>query len=220
MLSCAKVLLALTIKASYVFRITEVREHENVDPATDANGHWIPSLIPGGIQRVNQGVSGILWMCNGTQLRAVEALPRGARPWKTFSLFFSGGYGFRVMAGDARNPPSHQGYHPLGFEHDDEDGNSSYLTHVMQQPTLRCHRADQGWTRMLLPNTYHGPLTNVQGQGGLKGELAIFLALLAFSMPPDQLPTYFGSLLQNGVWQSWTTRDGCTYFPSSCENCN
>lgn len=195
---------------AFIFKMTEVREHENVEETLDPNGHWMPSYTPGYNQPVNEGVSGTLWMCNGHQIWPLPEAesPRGMRLWKTYSLFFSGGYGFRVMRGDAVTPTDGATYHPLAFEHHDTDGCSSYLTNVMEHATLRCHRGDQVWTKMLLPNTYHGPVTPVQQFGGLKGELPIFLALIAFSMPPNSLPTYLPSMLQNGVWQQYEMQNG------------
>lgn len=197
----------------YIFRMDEVREHPNVRETLDSNGYWTPSCEAGHNQPAAEGVSGTWWMCNGNQIWPLpeNGLPRDTRPWKTYSMFFSGGCGFRVMLGNATNPDAGEVYHPLAFEHHDNDGCSSYLTHVMDQPTLRCHREDQQWTRMLLPNTYHGPVTTEQQFGGLKGELPIFLALIAFSMQPQNLATYLPAMLHNGVWQQFNMQNGCTY---------
>lgn len=179
----------------------------------------MPSCVPGYNQPCTEGVSGTWWMCNGTQIWPLpgNTPPTGTQAWKTFSVFFSGGYGFRVMNGNATTPTDGEVYHPLAFEHHNNDNCSSYLTNVMQQPTLRCHR-NQVWTRMLLPNTYHGPVTAVQQYGGLKGELPIFLALVAFSMPPELLATYLSGMMHNGVWQQFNMQNGCTYL-APCTDC-
>jgi hypothetical protein len=125
-------------------------------------------------------------------------------------VFFSGGCGFRVLLGDATNPPAGEVWHPLGFEHDETD-HSSYLTNALQHPTLFCHRTDQVWARMLLPDIYHGPLTTDLYRGSLKGELPIFLALLALAMPPTELATYLPSMFQGGVWRSFDMAHGRAY---------
>ncbi|KAJ4988630.1 hypothetical protein SVAN01_05921 [Stagonosporopsis vannaccii] len=195
---------------AFIFQINEVREHPNVDETVDVNGHWMPSYVRGYNQPVTEGVTGTWWMCNGNRIWPLPGStpPQEAQVWKTYSVFFCGGHGFRVMRGNATDPSDGQAYHPLAFEHHSHDNWSSYLTNVMGSPTLCCHREDQVWTRMLLPNTYHGSLTAVQQYGGLKGELPIFLALIAFSMPPDHLRTYLPAMMHNGAWQQFTMQNG------------
>ncbi|KAF9691188.1 hypothetical protein EKO04_010820 [Ascochyta lentis] len=188
---------------SFLFRIDEVREDPEANPNVDNNGHWIPSYEPGDNIVVNEGVSGIWWYCNGNQIYRVDYdnLPQGRIHYKTYSVFFSGGSGFKILHGNALNPRPGVAYHPLGFVHHAGDGYSSSLTNVLQGTTLRCHRADQIWVSKLLPNTYHGPLATTPDQGGLKGELPIFLALLALSMPVASLQTYLPHMFRNGMWQ-------------------
>lgn len=134
-------------------------------------------------------------------------LPTGRRHYKTFSAFYIGGYGFRIMEGDATNPTPGNAYHPLGFEHHDDDGYSSSLTNAVQGTQLRCHRADQAWVSKLLPNTYYGAPQGGHGQGGLKGHLPIFLALMALSMPETYVRTYLPHMYSNGAWlpDAWQT---------------
>lgn len=182
----------------------------------DLNGHWVPPYHPGQT-RVAQGkgATGTWWVCNGNQVYPVNenALPEDKIPYKTFSVFFSYGFGFRILRGDATNPPVGEAWYPLGFEHDDNDGYSSYLTNVLQQASLRCHRQDQAWVKMLLPNTFHGPEVTATSWGALKGELPIFLALLALSMPHANVPTLLPFLFQNGQWTTHNLAigSGCTY---------
>ncbi|UPX19898.1 uncharacterized protein EKO05_0010148 [Ascochyta rabiei] len=195
---------------SYLFRIDEVREDPETNPSVDATGHWVPSYKPNANIVVNEGTSGIWWYCNGNQIYAVRAehLPLGRKHYKTYSVFFSGGYGFRILRGNATNPRPDEAYRPLGFEHHDMDGYSSSVTNVLQGTTLRCHRADQLWVAKLLPNTYHGPVATTPGQGGLKGELPIFLALLALSMPAANLRTCLPQMFVNGAWQTHSLPHG------------
>ena len=134
-------------------------------------------------------------------------LPTGRKHYKTFSAFYIGGHGFRIMEGDATNPTPGNAYHPLGFEHHDDDGYSSSLTNAVQGTQLRCHRADQAWVSKLLPSTYYGAPQGGHGQGGLKGDLPIFLALMALSMPETYVRTYLPHMYSNGAWlpDAWQT---------------
>jgi hypothetical protein len=110
---------------------------------------------------------------------------------------------------DATIPPAGRTWRALGFEHDSADSFSSYLTNVLQETTLRCHRNDQRWVSMLLPDIYHGPLTTDKTRGALKGDITIFLALLALSMPASQLATYLPSMFQDSSWQEHSFEHGC-----------
>jgi hypothetical protein len=62
---------------------------------------------------------------------------------------------------------------------------------------------------MLLPDIYHGPsVAKGQNYGALKGELPIFLALIALSLPGHHLPNVLPQLYVNGHWQSHTMAHG------------
>jgi hypothetical protein len=63
---------------------------------------------------------------------------------------------------------------------------------------------------MLLPDIYHGPAYSAPGYGGLTGDLPIFLALMAFSMKPDRLPTQLPKLMRNGDWVTHERSHGRT----------
>lgn len=202
----------LAPQTSFIFQINEVRESLDANPYVDIYGHWTPSYNPRDNAIVDEGVSGVWWACDGTRIYAVgeNYLPRGIRHYSTYSVFFSGGSGFRVLHGNAMNPRAGDAYRSLGFQHNEGDAFSSSLTNVLQGTTLSCHRADQAWVSMLLPNTYHGPRTTGQGYGGLKGELPIFLALVALSMPATSLHTQLPRMFQNGEWQVHNIGHGCT----------
>ena len=96
---------------------------------------------------------------------------------------------------------------PLSFEHDKKDY-SSYLTNARYEPSLHCHRSDQKWMEMLLPDVYHDRWEVPPPYGGLKGELAIFLALVAFSVPVESLSTYLPAMFQSGRWQQYDMLHG------------
>jgi hypothetical protein len=63
---------------------------------------------------------------------------------------------------------------------------------------------------MLLPDIYYhsAPTTPYQQYGGLKGELAIFLALVAFAMVPEKMPNVLPVMFQNGEWKTYSMPHG------------
>jgi hypothetical protein len=65
------------------------------------------------------------------------------------------------------------------------------------------------WPNMLLPNIYHGSQTPYQQYGALKGELAIFLGLLALSMSKDYVLQYLPSTFTNQQWNVHHVPHGC-----------
>jgi len=136
------------------------------------------------------------------------SLPQPLNHFKTFSVFYSGGRGFWVLRGDGTAPPSDESWHLLRFEHGATD-RSSYLTPAGNGDTLRCQRTDQLWAHMLLPNIYHGPQTQNLTHGGLRGELPIFLALIAMSMEPTNLQQWLPWMFQNSQWQTHSLQRGC-----------
>jgi hypothetical protein len=55
---------------------------------------------------------------------------------------------------------------------------------------------------MLLPDIYQVPPTPTpEGYGGLKGELPLLLALIAFSMSKKDLQKYLNRMYEGGRWQ-------------------
>ncbi|KAH6638866.1 hypothetical protein C7974DRAFT_305167 [Boeremia exigua] len=193
---------------SFVFRLSEICD---LHPTVDLNNHWAPSYGLGSNAILPGGASSTWWLCNGRQIRPrTDAnLPGGLKHYSTFSIYFSDGRGFLVMRGDATSATD-ETWFPLCFEHDQLDGWSSYLTNAREQPALLCRREDQAWVKMLLPDIYHGgpPTTGDQAYGALKGELAIFLALIAFAIPRDQVQIYLPAMLQNGTWQQYNMVNG------------
>lgn len=134
-------------------------------------------------------------------------------PHHTFSMYYSDGYGFWVLPDDATGEPQ-WAWRPLTFEHDDQDY-SSYLTSAGEHYTLRCQRTDQLWPQMLLPDIYQARPANIsQSYGGLKGDLGIFLALIAFSMTREHMQTYLRTLFSRGAWQLHGLPNGRELQPS------
>lgn len=75
---------------------------------------------------------------------------------------------------------------------------------------------DQGQIRELLPNRYHADGTNImaQGQGGMTGELAILIALVVYSLPPNGLDLALrNSLRANYRPHGLAHGHGCKFKP-------
>lgn len=153
-----------------------------------------------------------MWLCDGWQIKILDDsnLLRRARPYKTYSVYYCHGKGFQVLRDNATSTRREEGWLPLSFEHDKTDY-SSYLTNARYEPALHCHRTDQTWMSMLLPDVYHDRWEVPAPYGGLKGELAIFLALIAFAIPVDDLQRYLPAMFQSGVWQQYDMLNGSMY---------
>jgi hypothetical protein len=198
----------------FIFRIEEFQQDGN--HISDPKGG--PVVIPEFYVKSNTEASEIYWFCNGQQISRPNWL-HTTKPYSTSSTIYFGGRGFYVLRGDATDPSNGGAWHSLRFNHD-QTRNSSALTHSGKSVMLLPHDAKATWPRMLLPDIYHNSeeensddnldgkyslgiikTHNVQGSfGGLTGDLAIFLALLAFSRRPDTLATEIPKLMHDGEW--------------------
>jgi hypothetical protein len=120
------------------------------------------------------------------------------------------------MDEDATSPPESATWHHLWFDWD-ENNHSSALTYAGKHQTLRFQNTQLRWPSMLLPNIYHGPHYAASGYGGLTGDLAIFLALIAFSMKPEQLSAELPRMMHDGEWNDHSRSHGRMFisYPSS-----
>ncbi|KAF2685377.1 hypothetical protein K458DRAFT_301218 [Lentithecium fluviatile CBS 122367] len=197
--------LTIYSQPPYFFRIDEIAEHHTAPVVVTSQGHWVPSTVAGANRRMSDGVSGVWWFCNRQQLHQIPngQLPAGASYHSAFSMYYCAGYGFWVLKGDVTAATNNmvEAWRPLRFEHDGQDY-SSYLTNAGQSHTLRCQRPDQHWPQMLLPDIYQThPMPTHQSYGALKGDLGIFLALIAFSMSKEDLQQYLRSMFLSSRWQ-------------------
>ena len=136
------------------------------------------------------------------------------REFKTYSLFYSRGFGLWVLNSDATNPRAGTAWHPLRFDHG-HIHQSSYLTHAGQEEAMEWQRNDQSWAYMLLPTTYHGAAPPDPRYGGLVGELSILLGLAALSMPPANLQQWLPWMFQESQWRTHALHHG-REFLSTC----
>ncbi|KAI8933047.1 hypothetical protein NX059_009695 [Plenodomus lindquistii] len=195
---------------SFIFRIDEIEEAPDAPVTIDQRNDWVPSLLPKANRAIGGGASGIWWYCNGQQIYNIPAdqATTGSQWYKTYSAFYTNRFGFWILDSDALNSRSTAGWQPLRFDHDLGDY-SSYLTIAAEHNTLACQRVDQSWPRMLLPSNNHGNNTPYQQYGSLKGELGIFLALLAFSMRKENLTECIPKMFDSR-WKTHTLHHGRT----------
>jgi hypothetical protein len=148
------------------------------------------------------------WLCHSQGIQQLLGRDPSAAHYQTFSIYYSTP-GFWIMRGDATNPSSDDTWHPLRFDYDDHD-HSSYLTNAGQKDRLRCQSLNQDWASMLLPMQYQcQPSPLPRGRGGITGDLAIFLGLLALSMEPQYLTQQLPRQFWGGSWQRHGLPRGC-----------
>jgi hypothetical protein len=197
-------------KPRYLFRIDEIGKTPSASQTYDSSGHHgIPTFEAGAVRSVGGGVSGQWWHCDGNQIYGIPQPSQGARPYSTYSVFYIGGFGFWVLKGDAINSDTYRSsntWQPLYFEHYTHR-EYSYLCNAEQHRTVDTRRSGQNWLRMLLPDIYYesAPVVSHQRYGGLKGELGIFLALIAFAIRPQELQAILPQMFTNGTWQTPNT---------------
>jgi hypothetical protein len=151
--------------------------------------------------RINGGVSGQWFHCNGERIRHLSDWKpaEGEAAYKIFSTIYSDGHGLHVLRGDATNPPQSETWHDLSFDWN-ETTLSSAVTNAGGSRSLRVHNPNSRWPPMLLPDIYHGPEYAGTHYGGLTGDLPIFLALVALSMRPERLSTQLPKMMVEGEW--------------------
>lgn len=189
--------------ACFIFRIDEVRENESASPSNTAR--WMPTMPSA---RVSGGASGRYWYCNGQSIQQVSQLPSDAKSYSIYSMFYKTGQGFWVYCGDACARPSTedwQSWQPLCFDHVET---YSYLSNAGEHDCAKNVRSDQPWARMLLPSIYHDASRSTSRRGGLIGELAIFLGLLAFSMRPEYMSDLLPQMMSQSRFRTHTNANG------------
>lgn len=205
----------LTYKSQppYFFKIEEIKPNPGCTPESTPEGHWRPSTYPNYNYRTGDGVSNILWKCQGTYIsQASMQITPTLEVYKQYSVFYSEGFGFWVLSGDATDPSGEQAWNALRFDHGHVNG-AAYLTQAGQESAIPLQHPSAMWHHKLLPNTYHGSRPQPPGCGGLVGELPIFLALVAMSMDPTDLLQYIPWMFQNDAWLVHSLVRGRKYAP-------
>lgn len=195
-----------------MFQINEITWNLKYPTQYDDFGRSIPSTDPGANIHAGGGMSGSHWYCNGQQIRQIPGLPSGFSKYSTHSMYFSAGVGFWVLRGDSTTGTEFESWRPLRFDHDDNNF-SSFVTSAGKNPQLRVQRPDQKWPAMLLPDIYHAyDRTEDLKYGGLIGELGVFLALIALSMPQESMLQTLPTMYDGGRWKVHGYRFPRMYF--------
>lgn len=200
---------------SFVFRINEIGESADRQLQHDINGHWKLSATSRANHTIAGGATDVWWLCNGINVQVLEQpkIRKRATLYKAYSLYYMAGKGFMVLRGNAVDASCSDSevWFSLCFDHYRSDY-SSYLTNAGCEPALLCRQANQQWVKMLLPDICHGSWEVAAPYGGLKGELAIFLGLIAFAITMDRLRQVLPSMFHSGQWQEYKMAHGrkCT----------
>lgn len=184
-------------------------------------GRW----VPGSRQGQNTRATGITvtdhaFFCDGLTVEPESVTsfpPHGSGHFKTFSIYYAEGQGFWIFMGDVLNPNPNpddgEVWKPLCFSYPQDysdlldntqniHDSSAYLTNAGERRALYTQRQDQEWQDIILPNIYHAQTRHSPtGHGGLQGELAIFLGLLALSTEPEWVGRALPSMFVDGTWR-------------------
>lgn len=212
----------------YIFEVIEFRDRPGSELEGDLYGQELLPCHADEIQiEAQTESSGCYYYCNGQRISNMTSLPDDVALFHSYSVFYD--RGFWVLPADLRyedirqqNAAAEEGkdQNDAGLSPDSEDMNnddklnwrrisfdwdeqdySSYVYWAGEHETLRLQRTDQAWVSALLPDIYHGPSTSLHpGYGGLNGDLALILALVAFSVRPRDVPERLTRSFRQGRW--------------------
>jgi len=133
-------------------------------------------------------------------------LPAGYTIYKKVTVYHCGGR-FWIVPYDATQSnvcdvPSddrswYPGWRALTFDHQPNSVSSVGFEH--HEPRLATQTPNQAWRWQLLPEGYWADPPNGD-TGGLQGEIAIILALAAFSAPRQQMALALDTSFKRGYW--------------------
>jgi hypothetical protein len=190
-----------------------------------ANGEF----IPGSDQCRKGSHNGFKYFFNGTSVETHGAFPDEHLEYlavhQVVSVYYHRSRIYHVNhnaaeypVGDAPENGLNQGGVPGGGEqfmdweeigfHHEEDGSSRIDTNA--RPYLLLTRQDCDWVRHLLPHLYHPErvdLRNVPNVGppvgGLRGKLALLIALIALSASPEDPNAVHATLINSMIGSNW-----------------
>lgn len=202
-------------KPPFFFSISEIKPSVHAPPHAAIYGRWIPGSRPGDNVSFPH-VPLHVFSCDGQSFRPYYVTnwpPQGSEHYKSFSIYYAEGHGFWILKGDARNmstspgpgpkPDDGEAWRPLKFSYPSDYGfphdGSAYLCNAGERNALYTQRQDQHWQAVLLPNIYHAQAQNSpRPHGGLQGELAILLGLMALSTNRDWVAEALPRMFTNG----------------------
>lgn len=157
-----------------------------------------------------------LYYWNASLTPTMNLVPFPAKPtiYEQVTMYYCDGR-FWVVPYDAtqRNvcevPPDESpwlpGWKALTFEHCPNSVSSVGFEHSHKK--LATQRPNQTWRPQLFPDSCSATDVNKQ-RGGLQGNLALILALGAFSAPPEQMADALATSFKLGRWVPHTLRHG------------
>lgn len=208
----------ISVTASFLFHVNpqalnEDPEAGGIPPRVDrTTGLWTPPEEAAGFGPQTQGA--VYRWHNGVVTRASEVTSNaGLTPFRAVTMFYCNPFTqFVVTDGDAssRNMEGaaapQDRWSPLGFHH---LGSVSYLDFAGEHPYLAGNRA--GFIRRIGLDSYQAREENAPRAGGLAGNLAMLIALIAFSCRSRDLDAV---LVEDQAWDylQWRghdRRNGC-----------
>jgi len=218
-----------------------MQPHPNVRPRVDRSGQWLPPRIRGANILVQGDTSNMLFYYDPGQGLAYprQDYPQDLIHYSDFSVYFYRdvfwcvpGDAIANAIGDWRSDDPQAGrasyqsqeetagwhdWHLLTFAY----GSNDYSSRVgigHDNHTLYTQRPDQRWVPEIFPDVYHAPgprrTQNVRF-GGLSGDLGLLLALLAFSVSPEEVRTAVETCVRGDGWRPFLNaerRSGCKWF--------
>ena len=198
---------------SFLFVVNELPANEDFPPRSDADGRWLPPIygagfspqVPGHVYRWSNGVitaapgyqwyEGSGWSPSNTQLVT----------YRVNTVFYCNQwYHFFAAEGDAsawdiaNSPFPNNRWYALSFRH---HGGLSRIDLFGSQQTLAGSGA--GWLNQLGLSAYDNLDPTAPQAAGLTGNLAILVALIAFSCRYQDLNTV---LLNDRAWRNYQWR--------------
>lgn len=194
--------------SSFLFAVKELQINDNtwqggVAPRADQYGYWIPPIYAAGLLCSNQAR---LYKWSNGVINGMSTDYQTMSPYlvhyRTKTVFYCNPWSqFQAAVGDASamdmataNVPNDRWY-PLSFHHDggisrvDVGGSEQYLAGT-----------GGNWVTPLGLNSYHRNHPDLPAAEGLAGDLAILIALIAFSCEPRDFDRM---LLYDRPWHSY-----------------
>ncbi|PMD37411.1 hypothetical protein L207DRAFT_432780 [Hyaloscypha variabilis F] len=204
----------IRVTPSFLFLVRSQELNEDTEagglaPRTDPSGFWYPPVYAAGFGAQQTGT--LYRWDDGAVTRATDTLKNSDLTlYRAVTMFYCNPfYQFCVTEGDAsqRNMPDcpapQNRWYPLGFEYGDNTDNTvSYLEIVAEHNCLAGNRA--GFIHRLGLDSYSNPEDNAPLAGGLAGNLAMLVALIAFTCGTQDLETV---LIRDRSWHHLSWRE-------------
>ncbi|KAI9822417.1 MAG: hypothetical protein M1827_000136 [Pycnora praestabilis] len=185
-----------------------MRPDQEVSPQADHLGNWLPPDVFGGNILVGEGATGrtFSWDPN-TGVVQQTVIVGNPQVLRAFSVYFDRDR-FFIVPYDATQCAVHEQFptwRGMTFDHD--QNSVSYVGYAGEENRLATANTEQTWPSELFPQTYL-PLAPNNDSGGLVGDIAIILALAAFSIVPEYVQYGLENGLGAGRWQSHGVQSG------------